>query len=96
MISSPASAIDLAGLGVIEVFGEILAVEIGVGGAERLQALLGELPGGARGQLAAGLDRDFAGVGVDEIVDDLARPSCARDRRARASRPCRAYRSTFL
>ena len=62
---------DLAGLGVVEILGQILAVEVGIGGAQRLQALLGELLGGTRRQLAAGLDRDFAGVGVDEFVDDL-------------------------
>ena len=63
--------VDFAGLGVIEILRQILAVEVGIGGAERLQALLGELLGRTRGQLAAGLDRDLAGVGVDEIVDDL-------------------------
>ena len=67
MISSPASAIDFAGLRVVEVLGDILAVEVGVGRAQRLEALLGELARRAHGQLAAGLDRDFAGVGVDEV-----------------------------
>ena len=58
---------DFAGRGVVEIFGDVLAVEVGVGGAQRLDALVGELTGRARGQLAAGLDHDFAAVGVDEI-----------------------------
>ena len=33
----------------------------------RLEALVGELLGLARGDLLAGLDDDFAGVGVDQV-----------------------------
>ena len=67
VISSPASAKISPVCGVVEVLGDVLAVEIGVDGAQRLDALVGELARGARGQLAAGLDHDFARVGVDEI-----------------------------
>ena len=63
--------VDLAGLRIVEVLGDVLAVEVGVGGEQRLQALLGELTGRARGQLAAGLDRHLAGVGVDQVDGDL-------------------------
>ena len=37
------------------------------GALQRLEALLGELAGAARGQLLAGLDHDLAGVGVDQV-----------------------------
>ena len=63
--------VDFAGRRVVEVLGDILAIEVGVAGAQRLQALLGQLPGGAHGQLPAGLDRHFAGVGVDEVDGGL-------------------------
>ena len=43
--------VDFAGLRVIEVLGDILAVEVGVARAQRLQALLGELARRAHGQL---------------------------------------------
>ena len=59
--------VDLAGLRVDEVLGDILAVEILVGRAQGLQALLGELAGGAHGQLLAGLEHDLAGIGVDQV-----------------------------
>ena len=51
--------VDFAGLRVIEIFRDILAVEFGVGGAQRLQALLGKLARRAHGQFPAGLDRDL-------------------------------------
>ena len=63
--------VDLAGLRVVEILGDILAVEVGVAGAQRLEALLRQLPRGAHGQFPAGLDRDFAGVGVDEVGRSL-------------------------
>ena len=63
--------VDFAGSGIVEVLGDILAIEVGVAGAQRLQALLGQLPGGAHSQLPAGLDRHLAGVGVDEIDGSL-------------------------
>ena len=59
--------VDFAGLGVIEIFRDVLAVEFGVGGAQRLQALLGKLARRAHGQFPAGLDRDLPGVGVDDV-----------------------------
>ena len=63
--------VDLAGRRVVEILGDILAIEIGVAGAQRLQALLGQLAGGAHGQLPAGLDGHFARVGVDEVDGSL-------------------------
>ncbi len=45
--------VDLAGLGVIEILGEVLAVEVLVGGAQGLHALLGEQAGRAGGDLLA-------------------------------------------
>ncbi len=58
---------NLAGLRIIEIVGDILPVEIGVHRAQRLDAALGQLAGGARRQLLAGLDGDFAAVGVDQV-----------------------------
>ena len=58
---------DLAGLGVEEILGDVLAVQVLVGRLEGLDALLGELAGGAGGQLLAGLEHDLAGVGVDQV-----------------------------
>ena len=36
-----------------------------------LSALLGELAGGAGGELLAGLDHDLAGLGVDQVLGRL-------------------------
>ena len=66
--------VDFAGLRVVEVLGDILAIEVGVARAQRLQTLLGQLPCGAHGQFPAGLDRDLAGVGVDEVDGGLDAP----------------------
>ncbi len=51
----------------VEILGDVLAVEVRVIGAQRLDALIGQLPRRAGGQLAARLDGHFAGVGVDEV-----------------------------
>ena len=63
--------VDLAGLRVDEVLGDVVADQFLVGHAQRLEALLGKLARLAHGDLLAGLDHDLAGVGVDEIVDRL-------------------------
>ena len=42
-------------------------IQVLVGGAQRLDALLGELPRGADGELLAGLEHDLAGIGVDQV-----------------------------
>ena len=55
---------DFAGVGIIEILGDILAEQILVERLERLDALLGEHARAAHGQLLAGLDHDLAGVGV--------------------------------
>ena len=60
--------VDFAGLGVDEVLGDVVADQLLVGHAQRLEAALGELARLANGDLLAGLDHDLAGVGVDEIV----------------------------
>ena len=62
---------DLAGLGTEEILGEVLAVEVLVAGAQRLDPLLGQEPGRAGRHLLAGLDRDLAGVGVDQVDGGL-------------------------
>ena len=69
--------VDLAGLRVDEVLGDVVADQFLVGHAQRLQPLLGELAGLAHGDLLAGLDHDLAGVGVDQIVDRLV-AACSR------------------
>jgi hypothetical protein len=52
--------VDLAGLGVDEVLGDVLADEVLVGRAQGLEALLGKLAGRADGELLAGLDDHLA------------------------------------
>ena len=64
-------AVDLARLHVDDVLGEVAAVQILVADQQLLQALVGELLGETRGDLAAGLDRDLAGLGVDQIAGRL-------------------------
>ena len=63
--------IDLAGLGVDEILGDVVADQFVIGHAQGLEALFGELARLAHGDLLAGLDHDLAGVGVDEIVHRL-------------------------
>ena len=58
---------DFTGLGVIQVFGDILADHVRVARAHRLQALLDELTRRANRQFPAGLHHHLAGVGVDEV-----------------------------
>ena len=59
--------VDLAGARIDEILGDILAVQILVGRAQVLEALLGELARGAHGQLLARFEHDFAGLRVDQI-----------------------------
>ena len=63
---------DLAGRRVDQVLGDVLAVEILVGRAQGLQALLGDAGGRCAGVsfLPASSDH-FAGVGVDQVGDGL-------------------------
>ena len=49
----------------------IVADQFLVGQPQRLEALFGELPGLAHGELLAGLEHHLAGIGVDQIVDRL-------------------------
>ncbi len=61
--------VDLTGLRIDEVFGEIHADQLGIRQPQRLQALFLQLARRAHGELLAGLEHDLAGVGVDQIVD---------------------------
>ncbi len=63
--------IDLAGLHVHQVLGEVVTDQLQIGHAQRLEALLGELARLPHRQLLAGLEHDLAAVGVDQIVDRL-------------------------
>ena len=60
-------AIDLAGLHVDDVLGQVLARKIGVVEEHLLQALLAQLARAPCGDLLAGLDHHLAGLGVDEV-----------------------------
>ncbi len=64
-------AIDLARLHVDDVLGEVAAMQVLVADQKLFQALIGELLGEPRRHLAAGLDRDLAGLGVDQIAGRL-------------------------
>ena len=63
--------IDLAGLGIDQIFRDVLADQLLVGHAQGLEALLAELARLTHGELLSGLQDDLAGVGVDQIVDRL-------------------------
>ena len=63
--------IDLAGLGIDQIFPDVLADQLLVGHAQGLKALLAELARLTHGELLSGLQDDLAGVGVDQIVDRL-------------------------
>ena len=60
--------VDLAGLEVDDILGEIAAIQLLFADQDLLDAVLGQLAGDARGQLFAGLDDHFAGLGVDQVV----------------------------
>ena len=62
---------DLAGGVVDDVLGQIAADQILIRRLDRLQALFGKQLGLTGGDLLAGLDDDFAGVGVDQVGDGL-------------------------
>ena len=62
---------DFAGVGAVEIFRDILAEQVRVRRAQRLQALFRELARRTRRQFAAGLDDHFAAVRVDQVVGDL-------------------------
>ncbi len=62
---------DLAGLLVDEILGDVLADQILVRGLQEVDAALGDLPGIAGVELLAGLEHDFAGLGIDEIDRSL-------------------------
>ena len=64
-------AVDLARLHIDDVLGEIAAVQILVADQQFFQAFVGELLGETRGDFAAGLDRDLAGLGVDQVARRL-------------------------
>ena len=63
--------VDLAGLAVGQILGDVMADQFLVGHAQVLEALLGELARLAHAELLAGLHHHAAGVGVDQIVDRL-------------------------
>ncbi len=63
--------IDLAGLKVDDVLGEVAAENVLVRCLDGLQTLVGKLARLARGDLLAGLHHDLAGVGVHQVVDGL-------------------------
>ena len=54
-----------------DVLGKVVAEQILVGRLDRLETLFAKRPGLAGGDLLAGLDNDFAGVGVDQVADSL-------------------------
>ena len=63
--------VDLAGLHIDDVLGEVAAMQVLVLDEEFLQAFIGELLGKTRGDLAAGLDGDLSGLGVDQVARRL-------------------------
>ena len=63
--------VDLAGLRVDEVLGDVMADELLVGHPQRLEPALRELARLAHGDLLSGFHDDLAAVGVDEVVDRL-------------------------
>ena len=63
--------VDLAGLQVDDVLGDVAADQRLVGDAQRLDLLLLELLGEPRGDLLAGLGDDLAGLGVDQVLGRL-------------------------
>ena len=79
--------VDFAGLRVVEIFGDVLAVEIRVGGEQRLQALIGELAGGARRSASCRPRSRPRRCRRRPCRRPPSCPSCARRRTARASRP---------
>ena len=64
-------AVDLARLHIEDVLRQVAAVQVLVADQQLLQAFVGELLGETRGDLAAGLDGDLAGLGVDQIAGRL-------------------------
>ena len=63
--------VDLAGLQVDDVLGDVAADQRFVGDAERLDLLFLQLVGEPRGDLLAGLGDDLAGLGVDQVLGRL-------------------------
>ncbi len=64
-------AVDLARLHVDDVLGEVAAMQVGVADEELFQTLIGELLGETCRHLASSLDRDLAGLGVDQVARRL-------------------------
>ena len=71
VISSPASAKISPVSGAVKVLGDVLAIEIRIARAQSLETFLGELARRAHREFPAGLDGDFAGVGVDHVDGSL-------------------------
>ena len=61
--------VDLAGLWIDEIFGDVVADQLLVRQAQCLQALFLQKTRSAHGELLAGFEHDLAGVGVDQVVD---------------------------
>ena len=63
--------VDLAGLGIDHVLGDVVADQFLVGHPQRLEAFFGELARLAHRELLAGFEHHTAGIGIDQIVDRL-------------------------
>src|SRR5262249_16783729 len=63
------------------VLREVAAMEVLVADEQFLQAFVGELLSEACGNLAAGLDRDLAGLGVDQVASGLDAAQAVRPER---------------
>ena len=63
--------IDLAGLGVDEILGDVVTDQLLVCHAQSFEAFLRELPCLPDRELLARLQHHLAGIGIDEIVDRL-------------------------
>ena len=61
--------VDLAGLGIDQVFGHVVTDQLLIGHAQRFETLLGELTRLAHGELLAGFQHGLAGIRVDQIID---------------------------
>ena len=83
--------VDFARLRIVEILRDVLPVEVGVSGEQGFQALLGKLAGRTHRQLAASLDCDLSGVGVDQVDGGLQafRPLGIKGTRHRHSCACR-------
>jgi hypothetical protein len=66
--------VNLAGLRIDQVFGDIAADQLRIGHAQRLETLFSELARLPDGKLLAGFQDNLAGIGIDQVVDRLVSP----------------------